>query len=326
MNRKLIQNKRTIMCFSALQIILFHLWIQIFRGNQIEQFLVKTAYIGVDVFFFLSAYSLASRKITDWKAYFLSRMEAVYLKFVCFSLVGAVVAGWSVEKFFETVAGIELFQRGGGSFLWFLPAIMLFYLCFPFLQRGFEKRPWLGAVLALILWFGVGLAVSKGTKYTAFYIFWNRIPVFVLGALAAAYEESLTKLSGGKRGTIWRVSLGILFCALGTILLWKYGFRSKLAIPFADMYYIMAIPAVIGIVLLVDYIPSVSVIAWAGGATLELYALQMIFGFSLANKVYKVTQNAMLTNLCSIALITAVAIGISKLYGMIRKGLTKDGR
>lgn len=323
MNRKLVQNKKTLMCFSALQILAFHLWVQMFRGNQVELFLVKTAYIGVDMFFFLSAFSLASREITDIKKYYLSRLEAVYLKFVFFCILGAIVAGFSMEKLWKSIAGVELFTKGGGSFLWFLPAIMLFYLIFPWIQKAFMKKPWLGALVVLLVWFAVGFVVAETTKYKAFYIVWNRIPIFVLGALAAVYEEKLQKLFADKKGMLLRIVVGLLLCVAGVILLWQYGFKRRLATPLPDMYYVIAIPMVLGLVLLLDFIPSWKGIAYIGQATLEMYALQMIFGFTWANKIYKASKSAVITNILTFVIMILCSVLLSVCYQAVRKRIKK---
>lgn len=311
------------MCFSGLLILAFHLWVVMFRGNPIEQFLIRTAYIGVDMFFFLSAYSLASRKITDVIDYYGSRLEAVYLKFVFFCLVAAVVADWGMDHLWKSIFGIELFQKGGGAFLWFLPAIMLFYLIFPWMQRIFAGKAWLGATIVLLVWLCIGLYVTYTTDYTAMFIFWNRIPVFVVGTIAAAYEKQFCTLFQGNRGVLYRVLCGIVFLGIGIWLLYQFGFRSRLSTPLPDFYYVTAIPAVLGLILLLDLIPDVAVISLIGQATLELYALQMIFGFTFANKLYKATKNAALTNLCSIVVITTVAVLCSTRYRKVRMRLKK---
>ena len=48
-----MKNKKSIMAFAALQILIFHLWINL-SSSEIENFIKQISYIGVDIFFFLS--------------------------------------------------------------------------------------------------------------------------------------------------------------------------------------------------------------------------------------------------------------------------------
>ena len=52
--------KKSIMGLAALLIMIFHFYIP-FSGLKAELVIYRAAYIGVDIFFFVSAYSLAQR-------------------------------------------------------------------------------------------------------------------------------------------------------------------------------------------------------------------------------------------------------------------------
>ena len=123
-----MKNKRNIMLFSALQILIFHLWIPITNSN-LEFFVKQTAYMGVDIFFLLSGYSLGLKKIENYARFVISRFNVVYVKFILFSLVFCLINNTGVIRFLKIISGVELFERGGGAFLWFVPGIMIFYIC-----------------------------------------------------------------------------------------------------------------------------------------------------------------------------------------------------
>lgn len=303
-------NKKNIMTFSALQILVFHLWISI-SGTTAELFLQKTAYIGVDIFFFLSAYSLSKRKVTDIKSYYLSRLKNVYLKFAVFTIIAALVGGWKFIRVISVLTGIELFQKGGGAFLWFLPAIIIFYLLLPWIQKITAPKPVFGAVVILFIWFIAGILITFFTSYKAFFIMWNRIPVLVLGALAASFIPKLNVKI--------RLPLGILLTVIGYLLLWYFGFRIKLSTPIADIFYCMAIPAVLGIVLLIGSIPENKFAGLIGSATLEIYAVQMIWGFKLLNNIYMKLQNPLLANISTIILVILAGMLFNLLFSMLNK-------
>ena len=75
-------NKRFLQCIAALQILIFHLWMPL-TNTMIEQFLIKTGYMGVDLFFFLSAYSLADKTIS-YGSFLKNKVIVLYAKFAFF--------------------------------------------------------------------------------------------------------------------------------------------------------------------------------------------------------------------------------------------------
>ncbi len=312
------------MCFSALEILMFHLWVTVFRGSQIELYIRKTAYIGVDIFFLLSVYSLASRKITDLKAYYFSRFKSVYFKFLVFTLIASVVGSFGVSKTVQILLGIELFKRGGGAFLWFLPAIVILYIVFPLIQKWADKAPFIGAIITLAVWFILGVLVCRYTSYRDIFIFWNRIPIMVCGYLMAIYSAQLNKFF--ERLWVLRPIIALCLIGIGIVLLFNFGFNTKLSKPIQDLFYVTAIPLVLGLVLLLDYIPEVKIISLIGSATLEMYAIQMIWGFNLAGKIYKACRNAALTNLLSVVIVTILSIIASKLFALLFARTTNSNK
>ena len=123
-------NKKFLQVIAAFQILFFHLWAPI-TSTQIEQFVLKTAYVGVDMFFFLSAYSLAGREI-DYVPFLKDRVLKLYAKFAFFVLIMALFSkSFGVIRAVKSLTFIEFFQKGGGAFLWFIPAILILYIIYP---------------------------------------------------------------------------------------------------------------------------------------------------------------------------------------------------
>ncbi|MCI6665546.1 MAG: hypothetical protein MSE26_04575, partial [Lachnospiraceae bacterium] len=90
----------------------------------------------------------------------------------------------------------------------------------------------------------------------------------------------------------------ILLIPLGALLLYMYGFKVRLNFPIKDMFYVLAIPSVIGLVMLSSYVKKYAVTESLGSITLELYAVQMIFGQQILIWAYNVfNKNALLTNI-----------------------------
>lgn len=80
------------MLFSAIQILIFHLWVFVWQNNVIESFIKQTAYIGVDTFFFISAYSLGKKEGKYDLRFLYNRFVNIYIKFIVFALVACIYA------------------------------------------------------------------------------------------------------------------------------------------------------------------------------------------------------------------------------------------
>ncbi|MGN0437150.1 MAG: acyltransferase family protein [Lachnospiraceae bacterium] len=303
-----MNNKRSVMAFSALQILIFHLWVTPLDASEITLFLKQTAYIGVDVFFFVSGYSLAGSSINDYFGFVVSRLKKIYLKFILFSVVAFIYLKWDLVRLLKVIFCVELFEKGGGSFLWFLPAIMLNYIFFPLFQK-WDKRKRKGTfVVTFVLWAVIAFVLTRFTTYSVMFIFWNRIPIFLVGYYMYFLKDLLT-LKSNVKGIG-----GFVLLLIGVVLLYQFGFLAKLQVPFTDMFYIMAIPLSVGVALLVDFVPDKSVIKWIGSSTLEIYAVQMIFGYHIANKIMLATKNIVLTNISTLLLVLVISVGIHYLY------------
>ena len=277
-------NKKFLQVIAAFQILFFHLWAPL-TSTQIEQFILKTAYVGVDMFFFLSAYSLAGREI-DYVPFLKDRVLKLYAKFAFFVLIMALFSkSFGVIRAVKSLTFIEFFQKGGGAFLWFIPAIFILYIIYPLFLKWNSR---LKVIWVLLIWLVAGVFSEHVLSYTAVFIFTNRIPVILAGYLFKTYCTENNNL---------RHSF-IVLIPLGALLLYMYGFKVRLNFPIKDMFYVLAIPSVIGLVMLSSYVKKCAVTDSLGSITLELYAVQMIFGQRILMWAYNVfNKNALLTNI-----------------------------
>ena len=277
-------NKKFLQVIAAFQILFFHLWAPL-TSTQIEQFVLKTAYVGVDMFFFLSAYSLAGREI-DYVPFLKDRLLKMYAKFAFFVLIMALFSkSFGVIRAVKSLTFIEFFQKGGGAFLWFIPAILIFYAVYPLFLKWNSRFK---VIWVLLIWLVAGVFSEHVLSYTAVFIFTNRIPVILAGYLFKTY---CTKNNNLRRSFI-------VLIPLGALLLHMYGFKVRLNFPIKDMFYVLAIPSVIGLVTLSSYVKKYAVTESLGSITLELYAVQMIFGQRILIWAYNVfNKNALLTNI-----------------------------
>ena len=277
-------NKKFLQVIAAFQILFFHLWAPL-TSTQIEQFILKTAYVGVDMFFFLSAYSLAGREI-DYVPFLKDRLLKMYAKFAFFVLIMALFSkSFGVIRAVKSLTFIEFFQKGGGAFLWFIPAILIFYAVYPLFLKWNSRFK---VIWVLLIWLTGSVFAEHVLSYTAVFIFTNRIPIILAGYLFKTYCTG---------NNILRRSF-IVLIPLGALLLHMYGFKARLNFPIKDMFYVLAIPTVLGLVTLSSYVKKCAVTDSLGSITLELYAVQMIFGQRILIFAYNVfNKNALLTNI-----------------------------
>ena len=277
-------NKKFLQVIAAFQILFFHLWAPI-TSTQIEQFILKTAYVGVDMFFFLSAYSLAGREV-DYVPFLKDRVLKLYAKFAFFVLIMALFSkSFGVIRAVKSLTFIEFFQKGGGAFLWFIPAILIFYAVYPLFLKWNSRFK---LIWVLLIWLTGSVFAEHVLSYTAVFIFTNRIPIILAGYLFKTY---CTKNNNLRRSFI-------VLIPLGALLLHMYGFKVRLNFPIKDMFYVLAIPTVLGLVTLSSYVKKYAVTESLGSITLELYAVQMIFGQQILIWAYNVfNKNALLTNI-----------------------------
>lgn len=320
-----MKNKKAIMFVASLLILIFHFWICISSKTspifKYELFIRQICFIGVDIFFFISAFSIYGVKTDEYLKFIKKRFIKVYLLFIIFSIIAFFYNNWSLKELILTISGMSLFIKGGGSFLWFVPAIMLMYILLPLYGFVEEKNKYI-LPITMILWVILAFTLSNYSSYKEIFIFLNRVPIILIGYYFSKYKI-IDKLS--KKIVILLSIIG----SISGILLLYYFLRGNFYIR--DFYYVLAIPLVIGIILLVNEMPKFNFINKIGSITLEIYALQMTFGFDIANLLSRIiVNNNFLANMSIIAIIIVISLlinyGYTKLlfYGNIL--INKVGR
>ena len=303
-------NKRFLQFISTVAILAFHYWYKL-GNSQIERFIVSNCYIGVDLFFICSAYSLSRKKKIDYTPFIKNRFKTIYLKYVFFSFIYSFflvsykksVLLNKALRFISIISGYELFDKGGAAFLWFIPAIMIFYLLFPLFINWNNRNKSLYVLVGYLM-----LAVlCQNAGYRDIFIVINRIPLILI-----TYELSVRKLNMPLYGAI---ILGIC----GIVSLYYFSYRMKLNTPFYDSYYLAAIPLCICVSYLSKYCKTYKWMEVIGAASLEIYALQMMFGYKLMLKVVKMCNIPVLVNIMVFGLIIVAGIILNKLFTKVLK-------
>lgn len=308
-----MKNKKSIMTLSALFILIFHLWIYV-TNLPLERYLRQICVIGVDLFFFVSAFSIAKKNI-EYKKFIINRFLKVYLKFIVLVLIACLYFKWDIVKYFKVILGIELFTKGGGSFLWFIPSIMLVYLLLPLYKLVDHKHQKLTPIITIMVYIFVSIVISLYTNYDKLFILTNRIPIMLLGYYFAKYN--IMEYLDEKKIRYWLITIFLLI--LGIILSYIV-YTNHFSINwFKEIFYIIYIPLEIGVILLLDKLKTNKFSSIIGSITLELYGLQMIFGFKIANDILKYTNIKLLSNIITIIVLIILAIVMKKIFSIINK-------
>lgn len=180
-----------LMGFAALWIYALHEWQTIsgehLRALWVETFVKRIGFCGVDIFLFLSGigitYSIAKSK--NVFCFYLKKLKRIILPFFVVALLYYRPYGWSPAQFWQNVLCISFYRTSMYSYLWFVPAILTFYLFSPLYYHFFIRSS--GKIrftlCALIVWLACTLLAADRMRYDLFGLT-NRIPVFIIGILA----------------------------------------------------------------------------------------------------------------------------------------------
>ena len=192
-----------IMGFAAMWIFIFHVRneILVFRGVPVlcdlEIFFANIGFTGVDIFLFLSGWGLinAIRK-HNLLDFYKRRYRRLVFPFVLACLVPALYYKWELLRFIRAVTGWTFLTKNIFEQAWFIPAIAILYLFFPLYHKFFEKasNKYIFTAVMIAVWFVFALAGTNLSGRTDYYVFINRIPVFLVGILFGWMDNSKKKI------------------------------------------------------------------------------------------------------------------------------------
>ena len=222
----IFSNRKAIMGFCALSIFFFHLYRPIFSDVEyvvfIQKAIVGYGYIGVDIFFFLSGMGLVfSIEKYALHTFYFRRIKRLIFPFVVVAFIRMIDEKWSIQEFILNVLGINFFTKSIFSNLWFVTAIAILYLLFPFYYRLFIKCKnklifSLNAVLFITLLSFLLSSILRDDLYT----FFNRIPIFLVGIYFgwSSKRKSLVISQSGWLFLLLSILLGIYLVAGYSVL------------------------------------------------------------------------------------------------------------
>ena len=219
--------RNALMGIAALSIYFFHAWIPItlepqessvFYLSFLEHFLKQNGFLGVDIFFLLSGIGLTfSVEKVSLPMFYYRRLRRIILPFVTVGIIRGIVQNWGWSVIIGNITGFNFYTKDVNSFLWFVPAILTFYLFFPAYYKLFTKsqNKILFTAGVIMIWLLLSTIV-KDTMREDLFGFTNRIPVFVIGILIGYL------IRNGKSATFTLHTYLLLFIMLCTGLYLSY--------------------------------------------------------------------------------------------------------
>lgn len=250
------------------------LWIMIFHGTistniNLINFFIETGYLGVDIFMFMSGFSMYfSYKNTckgNAKVFYKKRLIKIlptFIPFAIFWLVDYLLSNYdSFSALFSAMHKL-VFWLIIFSSRWFVPCILLCYLLTPLIEKSFNRLEYkrialflavVGFILLSFLFLGSSSAL----------IILLRIPEFIIGYYYASDEDRRSNI-------FFRIIIVVLQFVVLYMLL---AYLSSDYLFDSGLYWYPAIFAVSSMVLCLSKMKSkkVKILSFLGKYSLEIY-------------------------------------------------------
>lgn len=163
-------------------------------------YVFANGWVGVDMFFLLSAYGLChSYNRNNLKTFYRNRFIRIMPAYPLTLIIGYVVAGTpfihACYFFVQQITGVAIFNRTE-DVLWYMEALILLYLFFPVLFRLCKMMRPIGIGFIILLCIIVHVLMIFIPDYWL-QISVQRVPMMVVGVFTYLYEKD-----GNKRGLI----------------------------------------------------------------------------------------------------------------------------
>lgn len=219
--RNILKHRNAIYGFLALWIILFHINRKLGEPIQmpiIYQWLL-CGNMAVDIFMFISGCCLflSMDKKPDIKSFYYRRLLRLVPSYLLItlpfwiwrSLVEAPRkgGGFHVIRFFADISS-STFWLKGVEITWFVNAILLFYILFPFVFK-IVKSGLKGSLLLLLVTYILNILATEFVPiYECSSIAWTRLPVFIIGVIAGKYIDELDLGRFNRKTRVYFVGMG----------------------------------------------------------------------------------------------------------------------
>ncbi len=232
-------------------------------------------FIGVDIFLFLSGYTLCfSYETNKLSVFYFKRLKRIVPLYLVLSVAKSIMcvlngASLSLWDLFCNLSSLSYYKLGGIFIEWYLSFLLILYLLFPILYKSVKRfRELFIGISILISVLIVGLQDLDPSYETAI----CRIPIFLFGIFC--YINNKQSYSS-KRS--FGVILGMFFCAfIVSISLYFMELVNTYTLVYYLAPFLIYIISVATIFVASKFIRIKTLIERLGYLTLELYVANCI--------------------------------------------------
>ncbi len=328
--KKIILNKKTsltvlsqyrfpIMGFGAFLILFFHLWLNIFNDISflapIERFLKNISYYGVDIFFLMSAIGLyhSMNKNDDSKKFYFKRFLRLFVPWLVCCLLTALDNRWSFITLLKNFTGYNFFFQSIYTFKWYIIAICIIYLLFPFYFHLFNKvdNKKMFTLKTIILWIITFILLQKIIRSDFYGLIW-RVPIFMIGVLCEYLI--LNEKVEIQNSYLWFILiLGLIFACF---LNGKKSPINDLQLLTSNLCLAFGSSMLLGSFLQKKNSRAPILYVW-GKSSLELYLFQELIGMKII-KLLLPLKFRLLINLIVLFVVSAICYLLNRLFTYIK--------
>lgn len=109
--------------------------------RDIEEFVQRRSFYGVDIFLLLSGMSIAFSLIKDSNVprFYGRRAVRIMPVYLLSGIIMIFTEHWTVTDYLLNISGVRFFTTDVNSYLWFVITIIIFYLAAPWYQKIVTK-------------------------------------------------------------------------------------------------------------------------------------------------------------------------------------------
>ena len=272
------KNRTIFMGIAIIWIMIYHIPALASLFPQPLFFLIKTGYAGVDIFLFLSSYGLYYSLKKDpsitrfYKKRFIRIFPTYFFAIIFFGLCNQLEITEILKSLL--LVGFYIPTLRWNSFDWYIPALIILYIIFPLIYKhikGICKYFIFIFITNILLTFYISDFLIKNELNTSIILFLTRIPIFILGAIYAHYENDINKKIPTKTN--------IFLLIIGIVLLYNINYFNDDNIKrYGLLFYplILIVPSFLTIINKIPfqkYILLCSKLSFCGKYSLELYLI-----------------------------------------------------
>ncbi len=275
--------------------------------------------IGVDIFLMISGMSLffSIEKYSSVRQFYAKRLKRILvpslLVGIPYFFVEDMLSGTNrIIRFLLDISGISFFTTGLET-IWFIVAILIMYMIYPWLYKLFKKADWsvfcLIGCIAVYELFNISFKMLNGEIWNNSEMLLSRVPVFIIGTYIGKFvkEKKVLKIKEWQVVTAGMISVCILVAVRMFLPIYAYRIScTVLSLPIAMAF------SVLGKIKITDK-PAALLSAY----TLEIYLLHEKMVVFCTDKMSE--YHYVIINICAIILTAVFVFLLKKVENIVFK-------